>query len=72
MGRASTRLAYKPEQPGHPHARPVRLRHTKGGWRRFTGVLLVIQTDSTLLLAFVGQSAGESGAFFLVFTPQAG
>jgi transposase len=32
--------------------------------------LFVIQTDSALLMAFVAQSAGESGAFLIVLTPE--
>jgi transposase len=32
--------------------------------------LFVIQTDSALLMAFVAQSAGESGAFLIVLAPE--
>jgi transposase len=32
--------------------------------------LFVIQTDSALLMAFVAQSAGKSGAFLIVLTPE--
>jgi transposase len=32
--------------------------------------LFVVQSDSALLLAFVAQSAGESGAFLIVLTPE--
>lgn len=32
--------------------------------------LFVVQTDSALLLAFVAQSAGESGTFLIVLTPE--